>query len=126
MQGGTDITGYSLLGHGVEMAEASEVSLQINFASIPFISGAHRYAEQWIFPGGAVDNKKHFETNVEFAEGIGKAERMLLFDPQTSGGLLLGIPRAQLDSFLARARELDQAAWVVGSVEAGRGIKVLS
>jgi selenide,water dikinase len=110
----------------MEMAGASDVSLHLNFASIPFISGARKYAEQWIFPGGAVDNKKYFESNVEFAEGIGQAGRMLLFDPQTSGGLLLGVPRAQLDSFLARARELDQAAWVVGSVEAGRGIKVLS
>jgi selenide,water dikinase len=126
LHGGTDITGYSLLGHGMEMAEASGVSLKLNFAEIPFISGAHKYAAQWIFPGGAVDNKKHFESNVDFADGISQPDRMLLFDPQTSGGLLLGVPRAQLDSFLMRARELDQAIWVVGSVEAGSGISVLS
>jgi selenide,water dikinase len=50
--------------------------------------------------------------------------QMLLFDPQTSGGLLLGVPRQSLDSFLVRARELDQSAWVIGEVEAGRGIRV--
>jgi selenide,water dikinase len=49
---------------------------------------------------------------------------MLLFDPQTSGGLLLGVPSGQLDSFLARAKEIGQAAWVVGSVEAGTGIQI--
>jgi selenide,water dikinase len=51
---------------------------------------------------------------------------MLLFDPQTSGGLLLGVPREKLDAFLARAHAMDQAMWVIGSVEAGRGIKVIS
>jgi selenide,water dikinase len=49
---------------------------------------------------------------------------MLLFDPQTSGGLLLGVPRSQLESFLARAREKEQAVWVIGSVEAGTGIEI--
>ena len=61
LRGGTDITGYSLLGHGMEMAEASGVSLKLELANIPFISGARKYAEQGIFPGGAFDNKKHFE-----------------------------------------------------------------
>jgi selenide,water dikinase len=126
LRGGTDVTGYSLLGHGMEMAEASGVSLKLSFAEIPFISGAHKYAAQWIFPGGAIDNKKYFESIVEFGDGISQPDRMLLFDPQTSGGLLLGVPRAQLDPFLMRARELEQSVWVVGSVEAGRGINVLS
>jgi selenide,water dikinase len=125
LRGGTDITGYSLLGHGMEMAEASGVSLHLDFAKIPFISGARKYAEQGIFPGGAFDNKQHFEPKVEFPASMDKPNRMLLFDPQTSGGLLLGVPRASLDAFLARARELDQAAWVIGEVEAGAGIRVL-
>jgi selenide,water dikinase len=126
LQGGTDITGYSLLGHGLEMAEASGVSLQFKFAEIPLIAGARNYARQGIFPGGAFDNKKHFETKVEFADAIDEPDQMLMFDPQTSGGLLLGVPRDRLDVILARARELDQALWVIGNVEAGRGIKVFS
>ena len=59
VRGGTDITGYSLLGHGMEMANASAVSLKINFADIPFISGARKYAARHL-PGGAFDNKKYF------------------------------------------------------------------
>ena len=74
LRGGTDITGYSLLGHGMEMAEASGVSLKLNFAEIPFISGARKYAEMGSFPGGAFDNKKHFESKVQFADSIDEAE----------------------------------------------------
>ena len=124
IRGGTDITGYSLLGHGTEMAVASGVTLKFNFADIPFTSGARNYAERGIFPGGAFDNKKHFESGVQFRTTIDEAEQMLLFDPQTSGGLLLGIPQDSLDSFLARARELHQSVWVVGSTEEGIGVKV--
>ncbi len=124
LRGGTDITGYSLLGHGMEMADASGVSLRFEFAKIPFISCARKYAEKGCFAGGAFDNKSHFESKVSFAGSIDEENQMLLFDPQTSGGLLLGVPWEKLDSLLARAMELDQAVWVVGSVEAGSGIKV--
>jgi selenide,water dikinase len=110
----------------MEMAQASGVSLQFNFANIPFISGARKYAQQWIFPGGASDNKQHFESDVSFADHLAQPDRMLLFDPQTSGGLLLGVPREKLDPFLARAQEMDQAVWIVGSVQAGRGIQVIA
>lgn len=124
LRAGTDITGYSLLGHGLEMAEASGVSLKLDFANIPFISGARKYAEKGAFAGGAFDNKKYFESKVEFSESIDELSQMLLFDPQTSGGLLLGVPREKLDAFLARAREMDQAVWVIGHVETGRSIQI--
>jgi selenide,water dikinase len=125
VRGGTDITGYSLLGHGMELAQASRVSLRFDLAAIPFVSGARSYAEQGIFPGGAFDNKRHFEAQVRFAGSIDEPAQMLLFDPQTSGGLLLGVPRERLDAFLSRAGEIGQDAWVVGGVEEGTGINVL-
>jgi selenide,water dikinase len=125
LSGGTDITGYSLLGHGLEMAEASSVTLKLDFAKIPFISCARKYAEKGAFPGGAFDNKKYFESKVKFADSIDGPNQMLLFDPQTSGGLLLGVRPERLDSFLARSRETDQAAWVIGRVETGTGIEVI-
>ena len=124
LRGGTDITGYSLLGHGMEMAEASSVALKFDLAKIPFLSGVRKYAEQGTFPGGAFDNKKHFEAKVEFANSIDEPNQMLLFDPQTSGGLLLGVPHEKLEAFLARAGELDQLAWVIGKVQSGSGIQV--
>lgn len=126
LRAGTDITGYSLLGHALEMAEASGVSLRFRVANIPFTSGARRYAGQGIFPGGAFDNKHHFAAMVEFESSIDEASQMLLFDPQTSGGLLLGVPQPKLDSFLARSHQIGQPAWVIGVVQEGMGIKVLA
>jgi len=124
LRGGTDITGYSLLGHAMEMAEASQVALNFEFTNIPFISGARKYAEMGCFPGGAFDNKMHFESNVQFAAEIDEPDQMLLFDPQTSGGLLLGVPHVKLDLFITRAKELDQSIWVIGEVRPGSGIQV--
>lgn len=124
LRGGTDITGYSLLGHGMEMADASGVALKFDLGKIPMLSGVRKYAEQGIFPGGAFDNKKHFEAKVEFANLIDEPSQMLLFDPQTSGGLLLGVPRENVDAFLARAEELSQPAWAIGEVRSGAGIQV--
>ncbi len=124
LRGGTDITGYSLLGHGTEMAEASGVALKLNFANIPFIACARKYAEQGIFPGGAFDNKAHFEGHVKFSNSLDEPSRMLLFDPQTSGGLLLGVPPQKLDAFLSRSKEAGQEAWVIGEVKSGAGIEV--
>jgi len=124
LRAGTDITGYSLLGHAIEMADASGVALNFEFANIPFISCARKYAEKGCFAGGTFDNKNHFEAKVNFSETIDEEDQMLLFDPQTSGGLLLGVPQEKLVAFIARAEELDQAAWVVGNVETGSDIKV--
>jgi selenide,water dikinase len=124
LQGGTDITGYSLLGHALEIANASGVSLHLEFGEIPFLDCARKYADMGCFAGGTFDNKSYFESQVTFSEALDEQNRMLLFDPQTSGGLLLGVPHEKLPSFLARAREAGQAAWVVGRVETGAGITV--
>jgi selenide,water dikinase len=124
LRAGTDITGFSLLGHATEMAKASGMALNFEFSKIPFISCARKYAELGCFPGGAFDNKKHFEPEISFDASIGEPDQMLLFDPQTSGGLLLGMPQEKVEAFLSRAQELSQAAWVVGRVETGSGITV--
>jgi selenide,water dikinase len=120
----TDVTGFSLLGHGFEMAEASGVALHIDYAQVPFVSGARKYAEMWTFPGGASDNRAHFGSHITFDASIDEASQMLLFDPQTSGGLLLGVPKEKLEAFQARAKELKQPIWIIGEVREGIGIKV--
>jgi selenide,water dikinase len=123
VRGGTDITGFGFLGHADEMAQASGVSLQFELAKFPFLSGARSYAEKGIFPGGAFDNKGHFEKFVTF-EGLDEPSQMLLFDPQTSGGLLFGIAPEKLSAFEVRAKELNQPYWLVGEARAGSGIEV--
>jgi selenide,water dikinase len=124
LHGGTDVTGFSLLGHGMEMADASAVRLVIHFDQVPFVSCAHKYAEMWTFPGGTSDNRAHFGPRVVFADGISEMEQMLLFDAQTSGGLLLAVPEENLDNFIARANDIRQPAWVVGEIITGEGISV--
>lgn len=125
LKGGTDITGFSLLGHAYEMTEASQVRIRFHSAKIPFTSGAHRYAEEFIFPGGTYDNRLYFGSNVHFDPAINEATQMLLFDAQTSGGLLLAVSPDKLEALLERAKQLEQPMWVVGEVAQGMGIEVI-
>lgn len=124
LRAATDITGFSLLGHAREMALASRVALRFFYDQIPLLSGARRYAGLYTFPGGAADNRLYYEQAVHFDPRLDDAARMLLFDPQTNGGLLLAVPGERLDGFLRRAAAQEQPAWVVGEVFAGEGLHV--
>jgi selenide,water dikinase len=125
LRGGTDVTGYSLLGHGLEMANASGVGFRLVFDRIPFVSSARKYAEKWIFPGGASDNRLYYGSQVHFATHLDDTAQMQLFDPQTSGGLLLAVPVDKLAAFMCRAGELNQPVWDIGEVLPGNGIEVV-
>ena len=124
LRGGTDVTGFSLLGHASEMASASGVGLRFFVEKMPFITCAKKYAGMGTFAGGLYDNLQHFGPMVNFDPDIPKETRMLLFDPQTSGGLLLAMPRRKLAGFLERAEQTNQPAWVVGEAYAGEGLEV--
>jgi selenide,water dikinase len=125
LRGGTDVTGFSLLGHGSEMAEASGVGIRFFVEKLPFVSCAHKYAELWTFPGGASDNRLYFGPRVRFAAAIAEETQMLLFDPQTSGGLLLAVPPKKLTTFLRRAEEVKQPVWVIGEAVEGGIVEVV-
>ena len=122
---GTDVTGFSLVGHAYEVAQASGVGLRLTYGALPFVSCARKYAEMGAFPGGAADNQLYFGDFVHFAPELDEPAQMLVFDPQTSGGLLLAVPPQQLAAFQARAAALDQPAWVIGEVVEGAGIEVV-
>ena len=121
---GTDVTGFSLLGHGLEMANASGVGFHLSFAKIPILEGGRRYAEEWIFPGGSSDNRLYYGSQVQFDPEISEPSQMLLFDAQTSGGLLVAVPPGQVKAMLERASRAVQAFWVIGEVVEGGGIRV--
>lgn len=125
LHGGTDVTGFSLLGHGTEIAQASGVALQLSLGKIPFISCARKYAGMGTFPGGAADNHLHFGARIHFSGGIPEEMRMLLFDPQTSGGLLLAVPADRLAGFQERAESIGQPLWVIGEAVSGRDVQVI-
>jgi selenide,water dikinase len=125
LRAGTDITGFGLLGHGFEMAQASGLGLRLRYRDLPFISCARKYAEAWTFPGGSSDNRIFYGPQVNFEPGISELEQMLAFDAQTSGGLLLAVPPEKLVDFEQRARELGQPIWLVGTALEGKGIEVV-
>jgi len=120
----TDVTGYSLVGHGLEMAAASGVRLVLNLPSIPLLSGAKAYAAQGLVPGGSADNRSYFHDRVTFDPGIPELAQTVVFDAQTSGGLLLAVPQDRLAGFMAQAEAQGEAAWLIGRVEAGQGAAV--
>jgi selenide,water dikinase len=87
----TDITGFGLLGHGFEMAEQSGVDLRIDLARVPLLPGALEYAAGGHVPGGTQRNRDHLAGHIFFEREPDEAHRLLLYDPQTSGGLLAAI-----------------------------------
>jgi selenide,water dikinase len=124
VRGGTDVTGFGFLGHGMEMADASAVRFRIELEKLPWLPFAEKYAALWTFPGGASDNSLFFEHGVDFPQGLSEEKKMLLFDPQTSGGLLLAVPGDALEALLYRAKAGEIPAWVIGSVVEGHGIEL--
>jgi len=124
IKAGTDVTGFSLLGHALEMTQASKVRIEFSYQDIPFVSCAKKYAQMWTFPGGASDNRLYYGKHVDFSPDISEEDQMLLFDPQTSGGLLLGVPEKKLSKFLKMAEENNQPVWVIGQAIEGEGIEV--
>jgi selenide,water dikinase len=106
------------------MAAAAGCGITFYWQALPFIRSAHKYAQAGTFPGGAFDNRNYFERVVSFDPSIDEVERMLLFDPQTSGGLLLAVPPEKAAAFAEAAQLAKIALWQVGEVTAEKGIKV--
>lgn len=96
----TDVTGFGLLGHLKEMCEASEVSAKIQFNQLHFLPGVRALVESGIVPGGTKRNLDYVSDFVFFAETLTKAEKWMIADAQTSGGLLISLPKSDADTFL--------------------------
>lgn len=121
----TDITGFGLLGHALEVADRSGVRLLFNSADVPLLPGALEYAKAGQTPGGLHRNRAHFEAaGVSLDPAIDPILALLLFDPQTSGGLLYAIPAAHAGELEQRFAENDLPLWRIGEVEAGTGVVV--
>jgi selenide, water dikinase len=110
----TDITGFGLVGHAATVARESRVSLEIRAADLPLLPGALELAPD-NQPGGLRANRSAFQDRVRYAHPVDPAREVLLFDPQTSGGLLLAVPPGEAGALLA---ELPQARAIGRAVPA--------
>jgi selenide,water dikinase len=119
----TDITGFGLAGHASEMAAASDVTIQIDSNALPIIDGVLEMASQ-NKSGGMNTNKEHFMPGIEFVRELADARRDLLFDPQTSGGLLISIAESSAETAFSSLRNAGILATFVGSVVQQRGARL--
>ncbi len=120
----TDITGFSLLGHACQIAQASAVRLRFELECLPFVDGAKKYAADWLFPGGTSKNRSFYEKDVAFATSIAEETRMLLFTPETSGGLLAAVAPQKHAVLVQLCAERQVGCWTVGTVVEGAGVEV--
>ncbi len=116
----TDITGFGLLGHAVEMAADSKVCLRLNLHALPFYEGAWELADMGIIPGGAYHNKEYYgrvmKINVDEKEK--ETELNLASDPQTSGGLLMSVPPHKSEDLTAALNRYGIKGYIIGEVTA--------
>ncbi|GEA16058.1 MAG: selenide, water dikinase [Moorella sp. (in: firmicutes)] len=118
----TDITGFGLLGHGMEMARGSRVNLVFHAHAIPVLPQAREFAAMGLVPGGAYNNRHYVEKDVRIAPGVPEALQDILYDPQTSGGLLIAVAADKAGDLMAALMERGvTAAGIIGEVEAGPG-----
>lgn len=125
----TDITGYGLVGHASEVVTKSRVRLVIGAAEVPVLEGAERYAREGLLPGGARRNRAYFGEGpasvLTLSPDVPPTLADLLFDPVTSGGLLLFVPAERSPVIEAAFRDAGEPLWRIGRVEEGRALVVL-
>ena len=112
----TDVTGFGLVGHGAAMASASGVALVFETPSLPLLEGALGLAAANT-PGGGRTNQQHFGPRVGIASSVTDAMRLVIFDPQTSGGLLVAVDPSATAHVIGRLHDAGVPAVVVGRVE---------
>ena len=96
----TDVTGFGLLGHLFEMCKASGVSAEVNFSALEFLPGVRDLAEANIIPGGTQRNLDYVKDSVAFDSALTETDRMMVADAQTSGGLLVALPKNDAQDFI--------------------------
>lgn len=118
--GCTDVTGFGLLGHGLEMARGSGVTVVVESGNVPLLPGVLELAGMGILPEGMYRNRHYAESHTKAAPGVSRSMLDLLYDPQTSGGLLMSVRESQASQLLSALQDRLPHAAAVGYVEALR------
>lgn len=122
VRGATDVTGFGLLGHALEMARASGTRFEIEASALPALDGALELARAGVETDGAAHNRRFVGAALETADTVDLASVALGFDPQTSGGLLAAVPAECLEEVASSLDEIGRPWWRIGRVEAGSGL----
>lgn len=122
----TDVTGYSLLGHSREMAKASGACLRIIAPAVPVLPGALEYARAGITTGGEARNRAFYAEHVHIDPAVSEAMTRVLFDPQTSGGLLMSVAPGRAAELQSRFQAAGSPVWAIGEVIEGSGVEVIA
>jgi selenide,water dikinase len=117
----TDVTGFGLVGHAREMADASGVSLEIAVAGVPLIEGALEAISKGLAPGGLFSNQHFYSRFVEFRTSADRRTVELMFDPQTSGGLLVSLAPGDVETFMSALASRGGEGHIVGRAVARAG-----
>ncbi len=112
----TDVTGFGLLGHSYEMASGSGVTVRLHGAALPLLPQAEELADMGIVPGGAYRNRDYVKPHLRVLDGAQRARLDLAADPQTSGGLLVSLPRANAEELLEKLHAFAPWSAIVGEV----------
>ena len=120
----TDVTGYGFLGHLTEMLEASGVGAVVPRDDVPVWERAVPLANDGVYPGGLKSNREYLENRVK-ADGVDQDDLLPLYDPQTSGGLLIAVPRARASELVGALDKRGVRGAIVGEVVEGVGVRVV-
>jgi selenide,water dikinase len=120
----TDVTGFGLLGHGLEMARAGGVRFCFQAEALPSLPGALDLASAGVETGGAVHNRRFVQDALEVTAGVSDELVTLAYDPQTSGGLLAAVSADPLGSVISGLDAAGVPAWQIGRVDEGAGVSL--
>ena len=121
----TDVTGFGLLGHGLELARGAKKKLVISLERVPLLPGIVDLAEHGVIPGGTKTNLAHALKGTHFLPGMPESAKYVLADAQTNGGLLAAVPEKALGKALRALEQAGVEGWVVGQLVKGKpGIEV--
>jgi selenide,water dikinase len=117
VQGATDVTGFSLIGHAWEMACASKVTIEIDSAAVPLLEGALELASEGMLTGADKTNREYVGADVRIVDSIGENLVKLLFDPQTAGGMLIAVGKDRSGVLLSELKRNYPRAGIIGRVQ---------
>jgi selenide, water dikinase len=116
----TDVTGFGLAGHAHEVAGQSRLEIRLSFQDVPLLPGAAECARAGMVPGGSHRNEAYYGTWIDYRRPLEEWERRLLFDPQTSGGLLAAVDPSLAAALIEAFRDAGEPVWRIGGAAAGR------